>query len=206
MSGKPGKTERCARCKLHKRLCLCDLIPSLDLATRLVVIMHHREHLKTSATASLALASLPNSALWLHGYQENPVDISSELVDDRRVLLLFPSEEARILTPELIAEDTRPVTLVVPDGNWRQASKMGRRIPTLSALPQVKLAPGPPSRYFLRSEPRAEGMATFEAIARAYGVLESVEVQRELEAVFEVMVRRTLMTRRNGLPIPTELL
>jgi len=178
----------------------------LDLATRLVVIMHRREHFKTSATASLAIESLPNSALWLHGYEDNLVDISSELVDDRRILLLFPSEEARILTPELVAEDPRPVTLVVPDGNWRQASKMSRRIPTLNGLDQVKLAPGPPSRYFLRSEPRAEGMATFEAIARAYGVLESVEVQRELEAVFEVMVRRTLMTRRNGLPLPTELL
>jgi DTW domain-containing protein YfiP len=59
----------------------------------------------------------------------------------------------------------------------------------------VTLPDGPPTRYRLRREPREGGLATFEAIARALGILESTEVQAQLEAVFERMVAETLATR-----------
>jgi hypothetical protein len=39
------------------------------------------------------------------------------------------------------------------------------------------------------------GLATFEAIARAFGILESPDVQVALERVFAAMVERTLWAR-----------
>jgi DTW domain-containing protein YfiP len=85
--------------------------------------------------------------------------------------------------------------MIVPDGSWRQASKARRRIPGLDAAECVTLPPGPPTRYRLRREPKDGGLATFEAIARVLGILESAAVQAELEAFFERMVETTLATR-----------
>jgi tRNA pseudouridine65 synthase len=88
------------------------------------------------------------------------------------------------------------VTLIVPDGNWGQASGASRRIPGLARAEHVMLSKGAPSRYRLRNEPREGGLATFEAIARALGMLESAAVQAQLEALFERMVERALLLRQ----------
>jgi DTW domain-containing protein YfiP len=180
---------------MHAALCLCAQIPRLELATRIELIMHQRELLKTTATGPLALRALPNSALHIHGAQDAPLDLSALHAQGRRVLLLFPAEDAEPLTPELVARDARPVTLLVPDGSWRQASRAARRIPGLERAERIRVLPGAPSQYRLRHEPRAGGLATFEAIARALGVLESSTVQLQLEALFGRMVHDTLSTR-----------
>jgi DTW domain-containing protein len=188
---------------MHCAACLCPHLPRLELSTRLVLIMHHREVSKTTATGPLALRTLANSRLCVHGEAGSLLDLRPEHVADRRVLLLFPRDDAKVLTPELLARDPRPVTLLVPDGNWRQASRASRRIPGTENAECVVLAAGAPTRYRLRHEPKVGGLATFEAIARALGVLESVGVQRELEAAFERMVAATLGTRGEPKPPPS---
>jgi tRNA pseudouridine65 synthase len=179
-------------------LCLCEELPRLELATRVVLIMHQREVRRTTATGPLALRALANGQLHVHGTRGAPLDLRALHGDGRRVLLLVPGDGARPLTPELLAEDRRPVSLVVPDGSWRQATRAARRIPGLADAEPVTLVDGGPSRYRLRREPKAGGLATFEAIARALGVLESVDVQAQLEDLFSRMVERTLSTR--GVP------
>jgi tRNA pseudouridine65 synthase len=180
---------------MQRALCLCAEIPRLELTTRVVLIMHHREISRTTATGPLALRALANGELHVHGTRDAPLDLTSLHRQGRRVMLLFPSDDARPLTPELLVEDRRPVTLVVPDGNWRQASRAAKRIPGLAQAERVALVEGPPSRYRLRREPKEGGLATFEAIARALGILESGDVQVRLEDVFLRMVERTLDTR-----------
>jgi DTW domain-containing protein YfiP len=157
--------------------------------------MHQREFPKTTATGPLALRALCNSALHIHGAPDAPLDLNFLHAQDRRVLLLFPGEQAAPLTAQLVARDARPITLVVPDGSWRQASRAARRIPGLERAERVTLLAGPPSEYRLRNEPRAQGLATFEAIARAIGVIESLDAQAQLETLFAHMVQVTLSTR-----------
>jgi DTW domain-containing protein YfiP len=144
----------------------------------------------------MALRVLTNSELRVHGHREQPVDLRDLHGGDRRVLALFPTDDAQPLSEALVHADRRPITLVVPDGSWRQASKASRRIPGLADAEQVTLPPGPPSRYRLRREPKHGGLATFEAIARVLGIVESPAVQVELEAFFELMVETTLATRQ----------
>lgn len=180
---------------MHLALCLCAQIPTLELATRIELIMHRREVSKTTASGPIALRALRNGALHVHGEQAAPLDMSYLHTQGRRVLLLFPAEDAAELTPELVASDPRPISLVVPDGSWRQASRAARRIPGLERAERVRLLAGAPSLYALRHEPRAQGLATFEAIARALGVIESRTAQAQLEALFALMVQRTLTTR-----------
>jgi DTW domain-containing protein YfiP len=180
---------------MHLPLCICAAIPRYALATRVVLVMHRREEHKPTATGPLALEALANSELRVHGYQDRPLDLSDLDVPERRTLLLYPGDDVPVLGAELLARDPRPVTLVVPDGSWRQAARMGRRLPGLERAEMVRLPEGPRTAWGIRREEHAEGLATFEAIARALGIIESPAVEAGLVALFRLMVQRTLQTR-----------
>lgn len=185
---------------MHVGDCLCSHITPQSLTTRLALVMHHREVSKASATGPLALAALTNSQLYVHGLRDERLDLNHLHEEGRRVLLLFPREGARTLDRGFVSEDSRPVTLVVPDGNWRQASRAGKRIPGLERAEAVTLPAGPPTRWGLRRETHALGLATFEAIARAMGELESPRVRAQLESLFDRMVATTRATRGETAP------
>lgn len=185
---------------MHEELCICGEVRPIDTRTRLALILHQNEIVKPTNTGRLGVHTLKNSEAYIRGLQEGPADLSPLADPTRRLLVLFPSENARVLTPELVAEDPRPVTLAVPDGTWAQARRAVRREPILEQAEHVITPPGPPSRYKLRKEHEEHGLATLEAIARAFGILESPEAQAELERIFDLMVDRTMLTRN---PPPT---
>ncbi len=195
MGSRSKRSERCPRCRMHVRLCICQSIPRYDLVTRLVLVMHRREHVKTTATGPLALEVLSNSELRIHGHRDRPLDLSDLALAGRRTLVLYPGDDAPVLSESFLDTGGKPVTLVVPDGSWRQAAKMGRRLPGLQHAEMVRLPQGPGTRWGIRTEHHAHGLATFEAIARALGIIESPDVQSGMEEVFRLMVRRTLDTR-----------
>ena len=158
--------------------------------------MHRRERLKPTSSVHLASLALTNFEVRVHGFDQQRVDLSDEVTPERRVWALVHDPNALILSKELVDADLRPVTLLVPDGSWRQASKLARRIPRMAQAQRVTLPEGPSSRYQIRHEPKAGGLATMEAIARALGFLEGAQVQASLEALFDEMVRRTLDSRQ----------
>ncbi len=180
---------------MHVELCICDAIPSVDIETRVVVVMHRREAHKTTNTAYLAKLALSDCEIHLRGLQDQPTDLSSLSDPDRRTLLLFPRDDAELISPELVAADPRPITLAVPDGTWAQARRAVAREPELVAATAVRVPAVPPSRYRLRNRTQPDDLATFEAIARVLGVIEGPAVQRQLEGLFDIMVERTLGTR-----------
>jgi tRNA-uridine aminocarboxypropyltransferase len=195
MGTRSKRSERCPRCRLHSKLCICSAIPLYDLVTRLILVMHRREWQKPTATGPLALALLPNSELRIQGNREALLDFHDLDTPERRTLLLYPGDDAPDLNRDFLSGDPRPVNLVVADGSWRQASRMGKRLPGLEHATMVRLPEGPETAWGVRKETHPEGLATFEAIARALGIIESVEVQESMEELFALMVARTLQTR-----------
>jgi DTW domain-containing protein len=186
MSRRDNRTHRCPRCVMHKTLCVCALVPRLETRTRLVLLIHRAEARKPTNTGRLALACLVNSEVHVRGREGEP---SGRLAwEETDPMLLFPHEDAIELGAGAGGVQRRPVTLVVPDGNWRQASRMRARVPGLQDIPCVMLPKGPPSTYRLRFEAHDGGLATVEAIARAL-------VRRALERIFDAMVERTLWAR-----------
>ena len=186
---------RCPRCHMHGSLCLCALIPRIETRTRLLLVIHRYEDRKPTNTGRLATECLVNSEVIVRGHESAP-STPLALSPDAQPLLLFPAEDA--VPIEQFATSSRAVTLIVPDGTWRQASKVRSRVPGLRDVLCVSLPRGAPSVYRLRVDAHEEGLATIEAIARAFGVLEGDRgegVQRGLESVFRVMVERTLWAR-----------
>lgn len=191
---------RCSVCYMRQEVCICSLIPRIENRTPVTVIMHHRESYKTTNTARIACLALKNSQILIRGLKNDPLNLDSIHDDNHQSVLLTLSEQSATLTPEWVAQQTKPIHLIVPDGSWRQASRMGKREPALKNIPWVQLPPGPESRYFLRHEHDPRGMATLEAMARALGIIESAEVQVSLEEIFNTMVDRTLRTRSHRHP------
>jgi DTW domain-containing protein YfiP len=188
---------RCHICYMRSEMCICNIIPNLTTSTFLTVIMHHRESYKTTNTARLACMALEKSQILLRGLKNEPLKLTQKQIHipEYAPLLLTLSENAQVLNREFIASLQKPIHLIVPDGNWRQASKMGKREPELQKIPWIRLPPGPPSTYQLRKEHHPEGLSTLEAIARALAIIESPRVEGDLMTFFKVMVERTIQTR-----------
>jgi hypothetical protein len=105
-------------------------------------------------------------------------------------VLLFPSEDAKDLAVEL---PPGPVTLVVIDGTWWQASKLYKLNPFLQSLPRYGISPANESRYRIRREPAAHCLSTIEALESALSLLEGKpEGLPELLQPFDTMVETQL--------------
>ncbi len=188
-------SERCPRCKVILRECICSTIPRLETRTKVVLVAHRRELLKPTATGPLALECLPNSALYSQGERDQRIDLTPLSEEGRRLLCLYPADDARVLSPELVAKDPRPVTLIVPDGTWSQASRIVKRVPGIDRAERVILPAGRPTEWGIRSESKLAGLATFEAIARGLALIEGEHVTAPLERVFGAMVQATIAAR-----------
>lgn len=158
--------------------------------------MHRDEARKPTNTGRLAARCLLGSEVLIHGEIAERVQ-APWLIDQNASisggLLLYPCDEAEPLSQEHLKNG--PVRLVVPDGTWRQAAKMTKRIPWIADLPRVSLPPGAETTYRLRAEPKNGGLATMEAITRAFAILEGAAVEAQLSDIFRRMVDRTLYSR-----------
>jgi len=173
-------------------LCFCAEIPRLVTRTRVLLFIHRFEDRKSTNTGRLAAHCLANSEVLVRGLESEPSRPFSA-PPGSRPLLLYPSEGAIPIFE--FAQSEQPNYLIVPDGTWRQASKVRNRIPGLRDIPRVFLPKAEPTEYRLRSEIHDVGLATIEAIARALGVLEGPEIQHKLLLVFRTFVERTLWSR-----------
>ncbi len=104
-----------------------------------------------------------------------------------RPVLLFPGDQAQVLTAYGEADDT-PLLLIVPDGTWRKARKMLYLNPLLAALPRVTLGQLAPSRYRLRKAPEPGAVSTLEAVVQALNVLEQPASFDALLRPFEALI------------------
>ncbi|MGZ3771548.1 MAG: tRNA-uridine aminocarboxypropyltransferase [Bdellovibrio sp.] len=192
--------EPCSGCGLHLNFCICDLFPKLELNTRICLVVHAKELKRTTNTGTLAIKSLVNSEMRIRGKSKEALDLSDLLNDRYQTFLFYPSDDALELNKELIEKDARPVQLIVPDGNWRQASKVHYRHQELKAVPRVMIKTANTSKFHMRTEIRSEGMATLQAIAHALGVIEGESVKQALLNLYNAKLERTL--RGRGLSFP----
>ncbi len=191
----PQALKRCSRCKMHEVLCICADLPFLKIKTRVIVVMHSAEQKRVSNSGRLVPLCLEGGEVRLRGVRGQQLKSDDLLEPERRSIFLYPRLGSQLLSPKVIAQDPRPITLIVPDGNWRQARKVALREPSFKDLQPYHLPPGPPSRYRLRSSPSPDRLSTFEAISRALILLEGEVLRAPLERAFDLLVERTLWTR-----------
>lgn len=186
---------RCTGCRLLKPICMCELIPNLSVRSHVIAVVHKIEDSKPTNTAQLIARALTGAECRLHGVRDEQFDDSDFDDTTHRPLMLFPGDDARILNREFIAEDSRPIRLLVPDGTWRQARRIYRRITEKHRVECVALEPGLVSTYRLRRNEREGELCTYEAIKEAICVIEGEHLREPLESLFRIFVERTLWAR-----------
>jgi len=169
--------------------CVCALMPRLHTRTRLLVILHAAEAKKPTNTGRLAALCSDNSQVLVRGRRNEPLDLG--FLAGQNAVVLCPDESATLLQ-----RATLPLTLVVPDGSWRQASKMPRREPMLRDLPRVRLPALTPRAPALRRETKDQGLATFVAIAHALGIIEDPALEQTLLEFYDVVAERIVRARQ----------
>jgi DTW domain-containing protein YfiP len=194
------KKDRCARCQINYRLCFCEYLKPIAIKTPVQVVMHISETQLTSNTVNLLKQVHQDCHIYLRGQQGERPDFQEALLEERYTpLYLFPNDDAIVLTKEFLNQCEKPINLIVPDGTWRQAKKIKKRIPEFEKIQSVTLPGVITSNYKLRTPPKDGMLSTFEAISKALGIIEGEDIERELEKVFEIMNERVLASRTGGL-------
>jgi DTW domain-containing protein YfiP len=163
------------------------------------LVVHAKELKRTTNTGRLAVHALVNSEMRVRGRDREPLDLSALIRPDYQSCVLYPSDDAIALGD--LASD-KPMLLIVPDGNWRQASKVNTRHPELRHLPRVKVRGLPEPGPILRREHFIDGLSTLQAIALALAEREGEEVGRRLLALYQAKLAATL--RGRGSCVSTE--
>ncbi|HEX9145366.1 MAG TPA: tRNA-uridine aminocarboxypropyltransferase [Candidatus Binatia bacterium] len=187
--------DPCPICAASRTLCLCDTIPRIELDTRICLVIHHRELRRSSNTGLLALRALVNSEMRIRGETKDTLDLSDLVTSRYRTFLFYPSDNAVELDKELVAQDPRPIQLIVPDGTWRQARKVHYRHPELENVQRVRISTPNSSIFQLRAQHKPGRMATLQAIAQGLGVIEGDLVEAQLIKLYHAKVERTLIGR-----------
>ncbi|WP_217477159.1 tRNA-uridine aminocarboxypropyltransferase [Stutzerimonas stutzeri] len=171
----------CCRCQRPSSHCLCALIPSVTNETAVLILQHPSEAGHALNTARLAALGLTNAELRIgERFDDLPID------DGIESYLLFPGEQAIGLGE--LAQATRPLRLIVPDGTWRKARKLLHVNPWLASLPRVALPEGLSSRYRLRKAPMPGALSTLEAIVTTLNLLEGSNRFDALLKPFDAMI------------------
>jgi DTW domain-containing protein YfiP len=188
----------CAACRLRWEECVCDQAPHLRISTRLIVIIHSKEWRRTTNTGHFARLAIQGAEVRVHGSPKRRMNVAG-IEESASTLVLYPGRGACPLSPESIALLARPLTLLVPDGNWNQAQHMMRRLPMLRQARPVCLGGPSLDLQCLRRNRCAGRMSTFEAIALALGILEGNQTEDDLLKFFrQILIRMTGNSRRSG--------
>lgn len=159
----------CYRCFKPQVACVCASIERVANETGLIILQHPRERLHPLGTARIARL----------GFTRVRVEPCSQWMDDTaprvevpaRSALLYPSAGGRELSQ--VPPGERPRHLFILDGTWFHAKKIYDAHGWLQQLPHVHITPDAPSGYGgTRAEPKAQYVATVEAIIYALRVLE----------------------------------
>lgn len=187
--------NQCPICAASRTQCLCDVVPRIELKTRICLVIHRRELTRSSNTGLLALRALVNSEMRIRGGGRDALDLTDLLTPRYRTFLFYPSDDAVELDQALVAQERTPIQLIVPDGSWRQARKIHSRQHELKDVARVKIGTPNNPAFQLRAQSRPEGMATLQAIAHGLGVIEGDGVGAQLMNLYHAKIERTLMAR-----------
>jgi DTW domain-containing protein len=185
----------CETCGASATACLCDVVPRIELKTKICLVIHHRELSRSSNTGLLAIRALVNSEVRVRGEHREALDLQDLLTKQYRSFLFYPSADAIELNQALVMREATPIQLLVPDGTWRQARKIHSRHPELRDLPRVKISTPNESIFQLRAQSKPERMATLQAIAHGLGIIEGDRVRVQLMKLYQAKIERTLRGR-----------
>lgn len=145
--------------------------------------MHRKEQFKPTNTGRLIVDTIEGSRTSIWHRTEPPIELIEALQDPNyHFMVLYPSDENTDIEPtEFDLNDVnKKICIIIPDGTWRQASKMMSHSPYLDNLPRLGLWTSQSSGYNLRKAKESYQLCTAEV---AIEVLDGFNLNTEAESL-----------------------
>jgi DTW domain-containing protein YfiP len=169
---------------------VCADIPTLRIATEVVIFRHVAERFRSSNTGRLAALALDRCRLVDHGVAGEPA--ADDVVAGDGTWLVYPEGEPLPAPPAPVRR------LVFLDATWPQARRMRQRLAGLRGVPAWRLPIAEVPEARLRESPGGGRVSTLEAVAAALRVVEGPAVADALERLFARVVERARRSGRRG--------
>jgi len=181
-------TERCPRCQLPPRWCVCAGHREIACALQVDVLMHHRECHRPSSTGRLIQRTIPASRqhLWR---RERQLAADEVRQPGRELWILHPHGEPLPAPPPPAAG----VQILLLDGSWREASAMAQEVGGWGR--RISLPMAGESRYWLRAQAEPGRFSTVEALLFLLNHFGLNEAHAALRLQFELHVYASLRSR-----------
>ena len=181
----------CPKCGYLKSSCMCNLInEKIKLMTKITLLIHYKEYIRITNTGKLIKVVLENYDIIKIGEKDNPLEknIDKIILKDYANIILFPTASLNLkkyLTNKKknssISEKktNQNINIIIPDGTWKQASKIIRKNHDLAQLIKVKLPLNEEKVLIgsdlnsLRKNLSPDRKSTFEAIIGALHIIEN---------------------------------
>lgn len=162
-----SRLERCNKCLLSPRTCICAYKLSYKAKADFFLLMHHKETYKPTNTGRLIEDCIADTSRFKWSRTEPDVALLAALSrQDIDPYIVFPEGDdyqERMVSFELKA-GKRPVFIIL-DGTWRQARRMFRHSRYLDDLPVIQPQVSANSSYGLRKAPVEGQLCTAEVAA-----------------------------------------
>jgi DTW domain-containing protein len=207
----------CPQCLKPRALCVCDTVTPVENRVAVLILQHPQEQDRLLGTARLTQRHLKKAQLKIGlSWPSLTKALGRHAEPQRWAVLYLGSAKAAALAPgrDLVVLDKKGGAahpdqeealagiegIVVLDGSWSQAKALWWRNAWMLKSRRILLGPSRPSRYGkLRREPRADGLATIEAVALALARIEGrPEIALALNQGFDRMLERYRVARKAG--------
>jgi len=182
----------CSNCQRPTKACICTFITAISNTIPVVMLQHPNEVKHSKGTVALLAKSLKRCQVIVGENFNDNVELS-QLLNKYHALLLYPSEQAEVLSwsasinRDQVKAQQRTKTqqkercLILLDGTWKKAYRMFMLSEKLQALPQVclpeKLANS--GQYLIRKVAKANALSSLEACCYALALLENSDESKE---------------------------
>lgn len=156
---------RCDDCQMPKDYCICSYSSLKESQVVFWLLMHRKEQYKPTNTGRLILDCVSDCRRSIWDRTNPPEELLVSLKQNEfRFMVLFPTDEATDIDPKSIdmGSDGKKICVIIPDGTWRQASKMMNRSPYLDDVPRIGLWATKNSSYNLRKAKQSYQLCTAE--------------------------------------------
>lgn len=173
--------KKCGKCQRPELACICAFTTPINNNIDVIVLQHPSEVSQTKGTVALLSRSLRACQVIVgENFSEN--DVFKELLIKYQPLLLYPSEQAKVLSHDnavhqsiSCAVNKKPYCLIILDGTWKKAYRMFMLCQQLQQLPQVCLPESlaQAGQYKIRKVAKRNALSSLEACCYALSLLES---------------------------------
>ena len=190
------------QCRLIVQECICNEIVSLWTEHRLTLLTNKREEHIHSNTGRLLRLMLENNSLIYIGEKGWEKKIEEEIARSEYTPVIFfpvmPSSDGQ----GIVKEKGKPLNIIVLDTNWSSARRWLYKLGSME-IKKIGLRTVPPSKYYLRKQPKKENLCTFQAVTSLLyelGTENSGQATSHMNEMFTLWVKS--MAKERGLTFP----